>query len=513
MACMTITLQHKFPNTADKHGDPKLVRTLEQNMSFNFDENADDFWNEFNHSKTPWERKAEILFKIAGIEARDGNLPLELTYLRNAIDMAAAHDLREQRFKYLNVLSSRAMYGKSDYELALQAADEVLEALPGFNPEIDVMEWVGTAYCNKGRSLMGLKRFDEAIPALKAALDYAELIRDVPETAHTNLGLMRCYIEVQLLEEAKRYGSAARKIYQDRAQLASMCETDRLFARISILEGNPVRAKSELKEVRVLEQRLFHFSSPETKLFLGIAYLELDKFEKAEQLFDRLFDKNLQPWAKEFDIALQAAGYLSQALYAQGKHDEVARVELQRIALSKRMPGVTRKEKLIKLEESRGLRQAGKLDLAKRRLHDFLEEVNTDGDIELHWQGILEEAFICRAGKDYEGILKLWDENFNKTLEYQDQVVILLKNLVTHALQKLQRHTEALALNNEVLRDSRTLLDQDQHGYALENAARINKDLEKTRIANKFKEQTLEKYISQGKNDRALELIEYFKKK
>ena len=49
--------------------------------------------------------------------------------------------------------------------------------------------------------------------------------------------------------------------------------------------------------------------------------------------------------------------------------------------------------------------------------------------------------------------------------------------------------------------------------YALENAARINKDLQNTRVANKFKEQSLENYIANGMNDRALELIEYFKKK
>jgi len=482
-------------------------------MSFNFDENADDLWIEFNNPKTPWETKVEILYKLAGLEARDGNWSLELTYLRNAVDMATEHNIRNLRFKYLNVLSSRAMYGKGDFDLALQAADEVLSALPGFNPDIDVMEWVGTAYCNKGRALMSLKRFDEAIPVLKAALDYAELIRDLPETAHTNLGLMRCYLEIGLYEEAKSYGTIARDIYQDRAQIASVCEVDRLFARINIIEGNLIRAKNSLKEVRALEQRLFHFSHPETKLFLGIAYLELGNLDRAETLFDQLFDKNLQPWVREFDIALQAAGYLSQVYYAQGKHEQVARVELQRLALSKRIPGAKVQENRTKLAEIRGLRQAGMIDLAKIASQDFLEEVNNNGDIELHWRVTLEQAFTLRDARDYEGILKLWDENSRAGLEYQDEVVIRLKNLVTHALQKMSRHTEALAINEQVLKDSRTKLDQEQQDYALENAARINQDLKNTKAANKFKEQTLVRYISQGKNDRALELIEYFKKK
>ena len=513
VACMTITLQHKFPTPADKLGDPKLVRTLEQNMSFNFNDNSDDLWNEFNDGNTSWERKAAILLNLASLQAHEGNWSLELEYIRNAVEIAKSHDLRKIYFDYLNILSARAMHGKEDYELALSAADEVLAALPGFQVEIDAMEWTGTAYCNRGRALMGLDRYDEAIPALRAGLDYAELIKDLPETAHTNLGLMRCFIEVDRLDLAKVHGSAARAIYRDRSQLGSLCETDRLFAKISLLEGNPVQAKDELKEVRALEQRMFSSSNPETKIILGLAYMELGQYERAERLFDRIVDKAIQGWIKDLRLALKALDYLCISLEAQGKVAEAARAALQREALSSRTPGPEVKKTGLVFKEIQALRKSGKYDLAKIRCQELQAEADKAGDIQLHWKAVFETAITLRNDKDYAGVLALWDGQSLNCLEYQDDVVICFKNIVTHAMQKCDRYEEALDLNKQVLNDSRTQIDKAQLGFALENAARINKDLAHTKAANKFKEQTLVHYLAEGENQRALELIEYFKKK
>jgi len=482
-------------------------------MSFNFGDNSDDLWNEFNDPTTPWERKVEILYNLANLEARDGNWTYELELLRNAVDMAKTHNLKKQYFEYLNVFSARALHGKEDFNLALGAADEVLEALPGFQTEIDAMEWVSTAFCNRARALMALERFDEAIPALKAALDYAELIKDLPETAHTNLGLMRCYIEVERLDLARIHGNAAREIYRDRSQLASLCETDRLFARILLLEGNPVQAKDELKEVRALEQRMFSSSHAETKMILGLAYMELGQYERAEKLFDRIVDRAIQGWIKDLRLALKALGYLTIAFEAQGKIADAARIEQQRKALSSRVKGVDAKKTELALKEIQGLRKSGKFDLAKMKCQELQAEADKAGDIAMHWKAVCETAITLRNDRDYAGVLKLWDESTLNGLEYQDEVVIRFKNIVTHALQKCDRHEEALKLNKQVLDDSRTNLDSEQLGYALENAARVNKDLKNTKVANGYKEKTLVQYLSQGKNDRALELIEYFKKK
>ena len=97
-------------------------------MSFNFEDDAEDLWKEFNTSKTTWERRVDILFNLAGLEARDGNFHQETELLENAVELARTHNLREQLYKYLNVLSSRSMYGKQDYELSLKAANEVIDA-------------------------------------------------------------------------------------------------------------------------------------------------------------------------------------------------------------------------------------------------------------------------------------------------------------------------------------------------------------------------------------------------
>lgn len=482
-------------------------------MNFNFGDNSDDLWNEFNDSNTPWERKCELLFELARLESRGGSWKIELEFLRNAIDIAEKHDFKKKYFEYLNILSARALNGKEDFELALSAADEVLAALPGFQAEIDAMEWVSTAHCNRGRALMGLSRFDEAIPELKAGLDYAELINDLPETAHTNLGLMRCYIEVERLDLAKLHGSAAREIYRDRSQLSNLCETDRLLARILMLEGNPVRAKDQLREVRALEQRLFQASHPETKIFLGLVFMDLGQYERAEKLFDRVVSKSVQGWFIELRLAVKALGYLCIALEAQGKVAEAARAELERVALINRLPGERAKETEHTLKEIQGLRKSGKNDLAKIKCHEWLAEVDKTGDIQLHWTAVHETAITLRNDKDYLGVLDLWEAKSLNGLDFQDHIVISFKNIVTHALQKSGRYEEAIALNKQVLNDSRTSLDPVQRGYALENAARIHIDLDKTKVANKYKEQTLVQYLSQGMNDRALELIEYFKKR
>ena len=482
-------------------------------MSFNFGDNSDDLWNEFNEPNTPWERKCEILFELARLESRGGIWKLEHEYLRNAIEIAEKHDFKKKYFDYLNVLSARALNGKEDYKLALSAADEVIAALPGFQAEIDAMEWVSTAHCNRGRALMGLSRFDEAIPELKAGLDYAELINDLPETAHTNLVLMRCYIELERLDLAKLHGSAARDIYRDRSQLAQLCETDRLLARILMLEGNPVQAKDQLREVRALEQRLFQASHPETKIFLGLAFMELGQYERAEKLFDRVVSKSVQGWLIELRLAAKALTYLCIALEAQGKVAEAARAELERSALCNRLPGEQAKETEHTLKEIQGLRKSGKNDMAKVKCQQWLSEVDKAGDIQLHWTAVHETVITLRNDKDYAGVLGFWDSRPLDGLDHQDHIVISFKNIVTHALQKTSRYEEAIALNKQVLNDSRTNLDPVQRGYALENAARIHIDLDKTKAANKYKEQTLVQYLSQGLNDRALELIEYFKKK
>jgi len=258
---------------------------------------------------------------------------------------------------------------------------------------------------------------------------------------------------------------------------------------------------------------MFSSSHAETKMILGLAYMELGQYERAEKLFDRIADRAIQGWIKDLRLALKALGYLTIAFEAQGKIADAARIEQQRKALSSRVQGVDAKKTELALKEIQGLRKSGKYDLAKMKCQELQAEADKAGDIAMHWKAVCETAITLRNDRDYAGVLKLWDESTLNGLEYQDEVVIRFKNIVTHALQKCDRHEEALKLNKQVLDDSRTNLDSEQLGYALENAARVNKDLKNTKVANGYKEKTLVQYLSQGKNDRALELIEYFKKK
>ena len=490
-----------------------MVRNLVIHMSHNFGDNSEDLWNEFGNPKTPWDRKVEILVNLAQLEAHQGHWTQEIKYLQNAVDLAIAHDLIELRDKYLNVLSVRAMNGAGNYPLAVETAEQLIGYYPGLLTEIRLMEEVGTAYTNKARALVELRRFADAHYAYRVALEFAELLKDLPETAASNLGIMRCLIELGEPETAKQFGLVAKNLYQDHRQLFFVCEVDRLFARIHILEGNYVKAKNLLKEVRVLEQYQWHMSHPETKLYLGMAYHYLGQLDRAQSLLEKVIDQNIKPWQTEFNWALLAADFLIETLNSQEKFQEAERIALTKKALAKRLPGAEVSDDEQIQEEIDGLSKVGKHDLAEIASRDWLHKINNEGDISKRWIAISKTIGALWNQKKFNEVVELWDQISHDALNYQDEVVIRIKNFVTHALQKVGRLEEALKINQEVLQDRRTALDSVQHVYAKENAARVLKDMKKTREANSFKEEAMRDYIQMGFNQRAISLMDYFKKK
>jgi len=483
-------------------------------MSHNFGDNSEDLWNEFGNPKTPWDRKVDILANLAQLEAHQGHWSQEIKYLQNAIELAITHDLIVQRDKHLNILSARAMHGAGNYLLAVEAADQLISYYPEFPTEIRLFEEVGTAYTHKARALVELRRFAEALYAFKVALEFAQLINDKPETAHSNLGIMRCLIELNEPENAKAHGMAARSLYQENRQLFSVCETDRLFARIHILEGNYVKAKNILKEVRVLEQHQWHMSHPETKLYLGVAYYHLGQLDRAEGLLEKVMDQNIKPWQTEFNWALVAADFLVEVLKGQEKFAEAERIALTRKALASRIPGAEASdEDEYVQDEIDALIKAGKSDVAEVASMEWLDKINNEGDIAKRWKAISKAIKAFWEQKKYSEIADFWDQLPHQSLDYQDEVVIRIKNLVTHALQKVGRLEEAFELNREVREDSRIATDSIEQVYAKENAARVLKDLKRTKEANSFKEEAMREYIKMGFNERAISLMDYFKKK
>lgn len=475
--------------------------------------NEDDLWAEFGGEKTSWERKVEILVNLAASYGQKQDWSKEVEFLEIAADMAADHDLKLESYRINNIISARLLRIYGDADEAIRRADMVLNAEPNFVPDEDIIHHVNKALGRKGAALIMLKRYAEAVPLFKALDGYAEMLNDGPEIAHANVALMRCYIELDELENARKVGEKAKSLYQDNSRLGEMLEVDRLFAKIALLVGNYVRAKIDLKEIRLLERRMNQASDVETKLLLGRAYLGLEKYDAAERVLKRAYTSCINGWNMDFDNGLEAGFYLIQALEAQDKHAEAAGVSVERKALSKRAPGVKLRDIEAQDEEAADLLNAGKPELAVVASKNLIALASEKGDIKARWNGF--HKMLCGLWRqdDFDGIVSIWDSVSHESLNYQDDVVITIKNMVTHALQKVGRTNEALALCKEVLSDIRAGENPMELLYAKENAARINKELENYREARKLKDEVVKEYLALGCPDRALGLIEYMDKR
>ncbi|MFM8927813.1 MAG: hypothetical protein ACKOFA_06445 [Rhodoluna sp.] len=473
----------------------------------------DELWIEFGDGKTTWERKVEILVSLAALQAHKQNWSKEIRLLETAADMATEHNIKLESYRINNIIAARQLRFKGDAEEAIRRADIVLNAEPNFVPDEEIIKFINQAYCRKGSALIMLKRYAEAVHVFKIVNEYGDMLDDGSEVAHANTALMRCYIELDEIEKAKQAGAIAKELYQDNSRIMELLEVDRLFAKIALLEGNYSRAKIALKEVRLLEQRLNHSSDVETKLLLGRVHLELEEFEKAERVLKRAYDTCVNGWSMDFANGLEAGLYLVECLAAQEKMDEANRIAAECKALAKRAPGVKQEDLDSQYEEVGDLLVAGKPELAVLASKNLMDNASEKGNIRARWvafDGMLRGYW---QRDDFQSMLELWDTTKRESLDFQDDLVVPIKNMITHALQKMGRTGEALALNNEVLADSRVGNNPMELLYAKENAARINKELANHKQALKLKDETVKQYLELGCPDRALGLIEYFDKR
>ena len=480
-------------------------------MDFNhFREDPDDLWAEYGNPATSVERRVELLLKFASIEAHNNNYSKEISYLENAAEMALANGLKLPYYKACNILAARHLRIWGDCEQAIYWADKVIDAEPNLVFDAEIMGAVSLAYGRKGAALIEMGRFAEAVHVFNTQISIADLFDDGPDLAYANTGLLRAYIELDELEKAKAAGKIAKDLYQDNSRLAEMMEVDRLFAKIALIEGNLIKAKTELKEVRALEQRLFGASDVETKILLGATYLGLMNYPRAENLLRRSYDSCVKPWSLDWNHAQEAGSYLISCLAAQNNHDEAQRIALECKALARRTPGaeVTYTDELCR--EIDGLLQLGKPDMAAVVAENYLQQVSEAGDIKARWDA-LQKLFLSHWECDnFTAMVALWDSIPHEGLNYQDQMVISLKNKITHALRKVGRIQEALNLNEEVLQDIRTAQNETELRYDKENSARIHKDLKHSREARAMKDELVKEYLAIGDSQRALGLIQYF---
>jgi len=468
----------------------------------------DDLWREYNDPTTTWSRRAEILYTFAykAFFARD--VSLETQYLLSAIEICDEHELVLERNFVLLVLARRGINTLNRPEESLEYSTRVIQSYPGFVADDDVIEILAEAYYLKGRALKRLNRPDEAINCFKAALDLDSLSIDRQNTALCYQYLGRSFLDIEDFASAKEPLKKARELYQADGQVGEVAETDRFLARILIHENKLEKAKRLLKEVRAVEQALYQRSNMQTKLLLATVHLKQKNYEEAEKLFRKCYQVAIKLTNGYAKMGVEAGLGLADALDGQERHEDANQVRLQVSSVVERRPDAKESDEK-KVQEIEDFIKTGEPDLALAVAYDLLEEKNELGEISGHWLGIYHATRALWSKDDFQGIVDMFSNNSKQGLEFQDDIVIPLKNMVTHALSKVGRLDDALKLNEEVLADARLGQSLKETAYAHENRARILKKMRKA-DAYKFQKLAVKEYLELGDSTRALSLLQYW---
>jgi tetratricopeptide (TPR) repeat protein len=201
---------------------------------------------------------------------------------------------------------------------------------------------------------------------------------------------------------------------------------------------------------------------------------------------------------------------LADALDALGKTKEAEEARFDAKCVDNRLKNPQFDDGTKALEEVQKLRQEGEYALALQSATEIIQASSEAGDISLRLRGECEKIFTLFQKEDYEGVVNTWDEMPQATLEFHDDLVIKIKNMVCHSQYKLGRVQEAAELNNQVLSDIRLEQSKQEQAYAYENKVEIESDPnEKSKLVSYAIETNLE-----AQNiDRALKITRKFRDK
>ncbi|MFM2277723.1 MAG: hypothetical protein RIT12_1119, partial [Actinomycetota bacterium] len=201
---------------------------------------------------------------------------------------------------------------------------------------------------------------------------------------------------------------------------------------------------------------------------------------------------------------------LADALDALGKTKEAEEARFDAKSVDSRLKNPQFDDGAKALEEVQKLRQEGEYALALQSATEIIQASSEAGDISLRLRGECEKIFTLFLKEDYEGVVSTWDEMPQATLEFHDDLVIKIKNMVCHSQYKLGRVQEAAELNNQVLSDIRLEQSKQEQAYAYENKVEIESDPnEKSKLVSYAIETNLE-----AQNiDRALKITRKFRDK
>lgn len=469
----------------------------------------DDLWREFNDPNTTWDRRASILLTLAYKANSRGEIGLELTYLQSGLDIALEHKLVLCQIHFRITLARVMLNTQGNPQAALDYALEAEAVLPEFTLDHDELEKKAALANVMGKIMVAFDRLAEATYQYKLQAELNEILKVDRGVATGWEKAAECLVEMGELEQAEHFAEKAKAIYLEYAMPGDICDVDRILARVMLARGMAKPARDLLISVRNAERALNDGSRTETKLWLGISFIATGEFERAERYLQRVRKGAYKPWQREFKIAKQASEALANLLFQMGRDSEARSVLAQSEAVDSRLPKLGPDNRPF--QEIQNLLESNQADAALIAAGELVVLKCEEGDIAGRWQAHLAEINCYRLQEDSMAIVTLWDSLSHTSLDFQDQIVIPLKNMVSHALYKVDRLEEASALNEAVLSDFRLAENIQEKAYAQENKARILKALKKNAQAKKWADSAIENNILIGNNNRALNILKNFK--
>jgi len=469
------------------------------------DEN--DLLKEFNDPNTPWARKVNILYTLAYQASSKNDHDTELVYLESAREICIEHNLVSEGIDIRITMGKVLVNHFERNQAALDIANEAEALLPQFSLDSDELLSKASVAQIKNKALMGLERFDEAFYQAKTYAEIAVQLGNEPSMAYGYEMAAECLVEIEDYTEAIKYANLAKGIYFENERPTDVCDCDRILAKAMIGQGLYAQAVKLLREVRSAEQLLKQRSNLSTKVYLAIAYAKSGDVDRAQRLFKRLMKDAFSSWDTNYKLGLIAAAAYADMLNAQGD-TQGAKVLLDQVqAVKNRLPSPDHSKDQARIQEVDEHIKKKQPKLGLMVAGEFMVEKSEQGDISGYWKGIFATMRCHRELNDAEAIATLWDSISHAALEFQDDIVIQIKNIASHALYVMDRVEEAFQINEEVLNDYRLKHNLQEKAYAHENKARFLKSQKKR--SSKWIDLAIEENLEAGNIERALKLSKF----
>jgi len=478
-------------------------------MTFDPPADDDDLWNEFNDPATPIARKAAILYELGEKELWKFNTRNPLQYWLPGLDIARENQLISQWVAFAEVITREYIKVETDYEKALEMAEEGLGLIPEFS--LDTRERISQAHLTWGKAVSH-DNLGQAEKALTYFTIAAQMYSDVGNEFISNMiasSAAHAHIELDEHAEAEQMLVAIREFFLEKEDLGRVAYCDMLTVMIMIHKGQYQEALALALEVKSVEKQINKLD-PGTLRWVAKAYFYVQDYDKAIDHYRQAIKLAAKKHDRDLSELVKANLGLADVFDAQGNKDEAAVARFDAEAINSRLKKPKQEDSSKLLLKVQKHRSNGEYELALQITAEIIQSSSEAGNISLHLRGECERLFTLFAKNDYEEVLKTWEHMPRAALELNDELVIKIKNMVCHCLAKLGRSQEAADLSKQVFSDIRFEQDKQEQAYAFENRVEIESDPNEKSKSISY---AIERNLEAQNPDRALKITRKFRDK